>query len=275
MITERTPIERLGTVVRSDGDLYTNVQDLGGLISPRDEAYVRIHSDIGRIDGTRVSMSVNYLRGENPVWVRNGITRGLAKNLVGVSFQNKFFSTGSAKQYETARKVADKQVAEGVSPEKRKAIVCPSRRVFSMSPTENPNHLAFVFQDLAQAYFNRNEQPIQFYPIDENVVDGNRPELLTDTPGTIPNYIWFRALVDMSELIGGYLRADGINNRARGVDRRVVVDAEGIAKKSEQEVYPTKKFVRGYSPGEIKWALKELRFEGLGKQLIEKLSERR
>jgi len=131
MIVKRTEVEGLGIIAQSIGNLCDNVVDLKGrLISPRDEAHARImmygREEIGKTDGTRVAMIVNFFSGELSVLQRMPkFPRSLAKSFMEASSQNKYFSTGSAKEYELVRKLADKEVKRGIAPEERKAIACP------------------------------------------------------------------------------------------------------------------------------------------------------
>ncbi len=262
MTVQRTNVEGLGDIVTSIGNLATNVQELGRIISIRDDAYARIHSDIGKTEGTRVSMIVDYLNGEMPVLVRNGMNQRLAESLVNANSQNKYYSTGSAEQYEKARKTADNEVKSGIVPENRKAIMCPSRDVFSMSLTENPEHLNFVFQDVAKEYFEKNGEPIKFLPIHSGTVDAS--------DGTIQNYIWFRCLDVASELLGGDSRnASNCYNGARGVSR--VLDAPKAPRKISALPYTQSKLseilniLEGIKQGKVK--ISDLESE------VEKVSE--
>lgn len=220
-------VEGLGKVRQSGGDLYTNVNELGKLISPRNEAYARMHSSI--TDGTRVSMAVRHFKGEVPILIKNAMTKRLAKQLVHANSQGKYFSTSSPREYEQARTLAEKQ-ARDIEPAKRTAIACPSRDVFGMSPITYLDHLKFIFEDLADAsgensYWqfarkavNAGEDfVINFYPIDKDIVDGNQPQELTSLNGTVENYLWFRSLGSGSGLGGGNGDAGSIGGRARGV----------------------------------------------------------
>jgi len=219
MIIEQKKVKGLGIVAQSDGNLYTNVLDLKTLISPRDEAYARIHSSIGHAPGrgTKVSMIVDYLKGEHPVLVRNGMNKGLASSLVEVNsksredfyIEERYFSTGTVKQYEKASKTAEREVRSGIAPEKRKAVVCPSREIFRMSLTENKEHLMFVFQDMAQKYLNKLGEPISFSLIDADIVDRLN--------GTIQNYLFFSDIGNGGGLKGDDDDADDCYLKARRV----------------------------------------------------------
>ncbi len=210
MLTKRTKIDGLGEVGESSGNMLTNVRELGELISVRDEAYARIHSDIGRTYGIRVSMVVSYLKGEAPVFVKNGMTAELARYLLCAS--PNFLDTHSSKQYETVRTVAEREEKSGVEPAKRRAMICPSRGNFSMSPMENLAHLEFVLEDLTKSYFEKNsKRPVTFYPIDASIVDSAK--------GTILNYIWFAGLDHRSTLYGNG-NAVNVGCRTRGVLKR-------------------------------------------------------
>lgn len=247
VLSERRTIDGLGEVVESTGDLVTNVRELrkyGGLISPRDEAYVRAHSGIGQSEGTRVSMVVRYLKGENSVLVKDGMTLSLARKLTEANRQGNYFDTGSSKAYDLARKIADKEEKSGKAAEERIAILCPSRDKFGMSPTENSTVLEFVFEDTAQEYFERNgSNQIAFYPIDSLVVDRAQ--------GAIQNYLWFDGLGGRSELDGNSRFANYVDCGARGV-LAVPTKAKGSAGWGSET----------YTPRRIRDAMERTGFSG-------------
>lgn len=233
MISKRINVKGLGIIATSDGDLYENVEDLKGrIITVRNEACARIKTagkeNIGKTEGTRVSILGIYLKEELPVWQRKLIfPKNLAKLLVNANSKNKYYSTGSTKEYEQARKNADAEEKGGVAPEERSAIVLPSKEVFEMSLSKNRNQLDFILQDLAEQYLQLNGHPIKFYPIDAGIVDGTQPDLLTKPYGTIQNYMWFGGLDGRSELLG----CDGVayyDDWARGVFKK---SAEGTSPK--------------------------------------------
>ncbi len=265
MISKQLYVKSLGNLVQSDGNLSTNVKDLAGrLISIRYEAYARIHTsgkeDIGNSEGTRVSMLVYYLKGENPVLQKQSrFSSKLARLLVEANSQNKYFSTGLEKEYEKARKSADKQAQDEIAPEKRNAIVCPSRDVFEMSPNNNLECLSFVFEDLAQKYHQKNNASIKFYPISKDVVDGKNPNLLTNINGTIVNYLWFGSLGGGSGLIGNYGDADFCSDWARGVLSRGEATAKKIQHPNLKEIIKySRRFVPEVAREEFAKGLKEL-----------------
>jgi len=239
MISKRINVKDLGIVAQSDGDLYTNVKDLKGrVISVRNEAYARVctagKENIGKTEGTRVSMIVSYLKEELPVWQKKSMfPKTLAKALVDAHLQNKYYSTGSTKEYEQARKKAEDEEKRGIAPEKRSTIVCPSGEVFKMSLSENRKQLDFILIDLVERYLQLNGQPINFYPIGKEIVDGSQPDLLTKPNGTIQNYIWFGSLGGRSGLVGDFRDASYCDLRARGVFKK---SAEGTSPKISREI---------------------------------------
>lgn len=237
MVKRIAYVQGLGQVVQSDGNLSTNVQELkrkGGLISPRDEAYARIHTSkkeqIGKSEGTRISALVYCIEGDMPVIEVKPkiITPELADLLVKARSKSKYYSSGTTKEYDSARKRAEKQIQKGFAPEMITAMICPSRDNFSMSLTENPAFLKFLIEDAAADYIQLNKGPITFYPIGKKIVDGEQPELLTCLGGTIQNYLWFGSLDDRSGLDGGSRDASYYGYGARGVINR---SAEGASQK--------------------------------------------
>ncbi len=238
MIKKRQYVEGLGEVGTSIGNLATNVQDLGArLISVRDDAYARIQTAgnedigriegtrIGRIEGTRVCMVVTHLKGDYPVLEKKRkFPLGLAKRLVEANFQGKYHSTSTSKAYDWVRKKADKEEQAGIDPAKRTAIVLPSRTSFVMSPDNNAEYYAFVFEDMAdsdeqtgrQSYFQLNKGAINFYPIGVSIVDGEKPNLLTAQNGSIPNCVWLGSFGGRSNL-GGDRVAGDCGDGSRGV----------------------------------------------------------
>jgi len=221
-----TYVDGVGEFPTSVGDLATNVQELRGrLTSVSNDAYTRIvtagKQDVGKTEGTRVSMIINYLKGEKPVLLKQErFPIGLARKLIEANSKKRYYSTNSEKAYETAIKTAEQENKQGIEPKKRTAIICPSRIDFSMSPDENKSHYEFVFGDMAYenkenrglSYFQLNKGPITFCPIDVGTVDSIN--------GAIQNYLWFRSLDNGSVLIGSYRNANYCIGRARGALKR-------------------------------------------------------
>lgn len=257
MINQTVFVKGLGEVAYSDGSLAVNRRDLKGrLISPRNEAYARIHTagkeDIGKTDGTRVALEVDYMKGELPILARyDRLNLALAKQVVDANSQGKYYCTDSTKKYETKRKLADKEEKQGKSPQERTAIALP-RDSFGMTLTENRQQLDFILQDTGEQYFELNGKVlINFYPIDKKVVDGNSPNLLTNANGTIVvPYLWFGCLDYGSGLYGRYAYYYG---RARGVSGS---SAEGAPKISGET--QVQKQVSEYSQRDIERELKRI-----------------
>lgn len=214
-------IGRVGKFLSSVGNLAVNVRELDGrLTSISDDAYKRIMSagkeEIGRTFGTRVSMTVNYLKGEPPVLVkRERFPLELAKKIVNANIKGDYYCIDSDEQYELVRETAAREEHQGIAPSQRTAMVCPVQTQFRMSPDENKQHYEFVFEDTAYetdrrtSYFELNQGPITFHPIDSRVVH------LTD--GTTLNYIWFASLERKSELDGMSRCHYDDGNLARGM----------------------------------------------------------
>jgi len=242
MISKRNLIHGLGFVVQSDGNLSTNVQDLGGrLISVRDEAFTRVHTAgkecIGQSEGTRVSVEFDYISGQPPVAIKySQLSPSLARRTVVANTANRYHCTGSTARYNQHRKTAESQEKRSVPYEKRTAVVIP-RGNFDMSPAENSGLFNFFLGDMAKAegidsYIVLNKGvPITVYPISKDIVDGKRDRHLLENPnGTIiVPYGWFRSLDVRSELSASSRGAEVANLRARGV---LDQSAEGASQKS-------------------------------------------
>lgn len=251
MITQKYHIKGLGEIAYSDGTLVDNVKDLNGrLISPKDEAFARFQSrvgkQIGKTDGTRVAIEVDYLKDEDPVLVRyDKLSPRLAKSVVDANSHNKYFCTDSSKRYETKRRAADKQLEQGISPSQMSAIVI-SRNVFEMALTPSRDVLDFLFQDQTEVYYGfKGDFPIRFYPLDRDVVDGNNPDLLTNTNGTIViPALWFCSLDYRSEFFGD--RFLDFDIRARGVLKSGEATSQKISTQETkvEPAYTLKKLAR-------------------------------
>lgn len=107
-----------------------------------------------------------------------------------------------------------------------------------MTLTKNRQYLDFTLQDLAEQYFELNGNiPINFYPIDKQVVDGTQPRVLTNANGTIVvPYLWFWGLVSRSGL-DGYGDDVGCNDWARGVLASAEGNTENFHKKKGSALY--------------------------------------
>src|SRR3989344_2320534 len=236
MALTKTYVEGIREFSTSVGNLVVNVQELRGrLTSISNDAYKRIvtagKQDVGKTKGTRVSMIVNSLRGEKPVLLKQErFPIRLARELVEANSKGEYFSTNSARAYETASRRAEQEDRKGIKPAQRTAIICPSQDNFLMSPDENKQYYEFVFEDMAYeneengrvSYFQLNKGPITFFPIDKGIVDSVK--------GTIQNYMWFKSLGlgCGSGLVGDYRGAHLCYDRARGMLNR---SAEGASQK--------------------------------------------
>lgn len=209
MITQRVFVEMLGEVVHSRGSLIGNRMDLRGrLITPRDEAFARIHTagkgDIGKTDGTRVALEVDYLPGEPPVLSRyDTLNPDFVDEVIEANIWGEYYCSESKDRYGEKRKLADTEANQEIPFPERTAITLPSYN-FHMTLKINYEVLEFILQDLGRSYFEKNNKvPINFYPLDKKVVDGSQPSKLTNLNGTIVvPFLWFRSLKDNSELSG-------------------------------------------------------------------------
>jgi hypothetical protein len=225
-------VEGLGRIVEAKSDFYTELQQLkeanARLISPRNEAYARIHTqgkeNIGKSYGTRTSAGFEYAKAQLPIFrVKSRLTNlKLAKLAVEANSAGNYFHTDSTKEYRDSLEQAEKDNSK--EPVKRNVIVLPSRSEFTMSDKQNWEIYQAILKDQAKPYFELNG-PIEVYPLDEKIVDVQ--------DGTILTHLWFWGL-DGGSGFGGCDGGLCDGSGARGVLRE---SAEGTSPKILKLLY--------------------------------------
>ncbi len=208
-------VKGLGRIVEANTDFYTELQQLKNtgavLISPRNEAYARLHTqgkeNIGKSYGTRTSGGFEYAKEQLPIFrVKSRLTNPeLAKFAVEANRSGNYFNTDSTKEYENSLKQAEQD--KNKEPFKRNVIILPSKSKFTMSDKQNWEIYQAILKDQAKPYFELNG-PIDIYPVDEKIVNAQ--------DGTILTHLWFRNLVNWSDFCGYHRYLDD-DLRARGV----------------------------------------------------------
>jgi len=234
-------VDKLGKIVEVCSDFYVELQQLkdsgARLISPRDEAYARLHTrgkeNIGQVYGTRTISGFEYAKGRLPIFRVNSRLNDpkLAKLAVEANKARNYFHTESTKEYEESLKQAEKEKSK--EPKKRNIMVLPSRDAFTISDKENWDIFEMIFKDQAKPYFEYNG-PITVYPIHKGTVD--------EQDGTILNVLWFRSYEGAS-LLYGFSRNINHDDRARGV---FVEDIENTHGKSKSLSYYQQKQIDKY-----------------------------
>lgn len=198
-------VKGLGVIVETDTDFYTGIREFKNneavLISPRDEAYARIHTqgkeNIGKRWDVRTTAGFEYAKGQFPIFrVNSRLTNPkLAKLAVEANDRpilDPYFHTKSTREYEDSLEQAEKDKSK--EPAERNVIVLPSRSEFTMSEGENWEVYQAIFKDQANPYFELNG------PITVNLVDSKTVDSLD---GTILTQLLFRGLDFKSYFEGG------------------------------------------------------------------------
>lgn len=257
-------VEGLGRVVEVCKDFYSCLQGLkrkkADLVTPRDEAYARIHTagkeNIGRSCGTWTTFGLEYAKDSLPLLRRNSrlLNPKLAKLAVEANRQGRYFSTETRQEYDESLKEAEQDKRPFLE---REVLVLPHREAFEASS----DILEFSLQDLAGKYFKFNgNNPIKVYPVNKETVNSQN--------GTILTQLWFSGLDCRSGF--GCSRYLDLDYRARGVCR--VKSAEGTAKKSAVEM----KVKSGYTTKQIDSYLRiveKVRQGNLSASKLEKVAE--
>lgn len=231
-------IKGLGDIVEVVSDYYTELQQLRDsdamLISPRDEAYVRLYTrkkeKIGTVYGTRTTAGFEYVRGQFPIFrVYSRLNDlKLAKLAVNANKRRVYFHTKSTKDYEESLKEAEQD--KNKEPKKRNVIILPSRDSFIITKKRNWEIYESILKDQAESYFKYNG-PITVYPIEKSTVDAQN--------GTILNVLWFRSF-EGGSILYGFSRNLNHDDRARGILRE---SSENIRNKKTN---PTQKQIDQY-----------------------------
>jgi len=219
-------IKDIGYIFRADAPFdealtQLRIRGVRCPISARDLAYARIQEGRGNSLGNNGSYTKEgflYLK-NNPVLLALNsplLSQRLAKKAVQANKNGSYFFTENEQAYEKAMAKAEKD--KDKKPEKRKVLILPDNKGFSISENENFEVLQGLLKDQAESYLDFNGQNIPVYLIDENNVNSGKGTLLTQ--------LWFSFLDSGSELDGdGDL---GYGYRVRGV----LSSAEGTQKKS-------------------------------------------
>ena len=208
-------VKGLGQIVEVCSEYHVELQQLkdssARLISPRDEAYARLHTrgkeKIGIIYGTRTTAGFEFTKGELPIFRVNSRLNDvkMGKLVVDANKKRKYFNTKTRKEYDESLVEAKKD--ENKDPKDRNVIVLPSRDSFTISDKEHWDIFECALKDQAKPYFEYNG-PITVYPIHKGTVD--------EQDGTILNVLWFRSYEGAS-IFYGFSRNLNHDDRARGV----------------------------------------------------------
>jgi len=253
MVKKLSNVKGLGQVVEADSNFYTNLQELeqagASLISPRDEAYARLNSNIGKTYGTFTTAGLEYVKGEKPILRLDSrlLNPELAKQAAEANRNGIYFSTKNTKEYEESLKQAEQD--KNKDPKERNVIILPSREVFDISLTENSEVLECLLKDQAKAY-SEIKKVLTFYPVSKETIDEQNGTLLTQ--------LWFYSVAYRSGLVGDN-RDLGYGYGARGVQK-----SGEATQKSPQEV-------EVYTPNQISKVLNDLKLIGLEKQIFKAL----
>ena len=210
-------------VRQSEGDFLKCLNESArNIITPRDEAYVRLQTrdreNIGRRYGTWTSAGFEYVREQLPILRLESrlLDLELARQAVEANKRGKYFHTSNTDEYEDSLKQAKKD--KNKKPSERKVIILPSRGNFKISEKENWEVLEALLKDQARPYFELNG-PITVYPVDKKDVDSQNGTLLTqlcfrhfDIRSGFDDYLGFCAMIIVRV---GYFEKTGEAGRTR------------------------------------------------------------
>ncbi len=200
-------------------------------ITSEELAYARTYHPEGKQSvlmtrGSYTRAGFAYMKGENPIRAPDSplLNMSLAKQATQANRNNQYFATKNEKRYEQLAKLAKEDKSK--EPEKRRAIVLPSRSNFQISSTKNPEVFANIFGRAGQEYLDfLGFNSMTVYPVAEGVVDAQL--------GTILTQEWLARLGDDSD-VGG-LRCLGYASPVRGVQ---LVTGEASSQKTKKAVLP-------------------------------------
>jgi hypothetical protein len=187
-------VEQIIEVFEIDGNLIELIVKLSDqdarLISARDEAYIRIKTagkeNIGNVEGTNVICGCEYLKGKIPLLTRESrlLDPKLASQAIEVIKNDKYFSTGSTREYEESLAIAKED--ESKNPKERRVFILPSYKDFTINRRKNFEVLEFLLQDLAEEYYQFNcSESIKFLLLNPNIFSESKYN------GTILTYTYF------------------------------------------------------------------------------------
>jgi hypothetical protein len=148
-------------------------------------AYARTYAQEGKessliTNGSYTKAGFVYIKGENPIRVINSplLDKSLAEQATQANRNSQYFSTENTKMYEQFAKLAEKDKHK--EPEKRKAVILPSRSQFQISPTQNPVVFANIFGKSGKEYLTfLGFDNLTVYPVDKSTVDAQTGTILT------------------------------------------------------------------------------------------------
>jgi hypothetical protein len=211
-------------------------------------AYARTYHPEGKqsslmTQGSYTKAGYASIKGEKSIRSPNSplLDQFLAEQATQANRNGKYFVTENEKMYENLAKLAEKDQSR--KPEKRRAIILPSRSPFKISPTQNPEVFANILGKAGKEYLSfLGFDSLTVYPVDSNTVDAQT--------GTILTQEWL-AWLDGNSIVDGsdwYLSYSGT---VRGVQS---VTGEASSQKAEKG----NKLVLPYITRDLKLAEKEL-----------------
>ncbi|MEK6850486.1 MAG: hypothetical protein AABX85_02845 [Nanoarchaeota archaeon] len=168
-----------------------------------------------------------YIKGESPIRVQVSplLDERLAKLATQENRENRYFSTGNTEMYEKLAKLAKED--KNKAPEKRRAIVLPSRTQFNISLKKNQKVFANIFGKAGEKYLEfLGFDSLTVYPVDKTIVDVQK--------GTILTQEWLARLGNASN-VDGDDRSLGYSNTVRGVQS---LTGEASSQKPSKLVLP-------------------------------------
>jgi len=181
-----------------------------------------------------------YLKGEKPIRAPDSplLNASLAKKVTRANRNGRYFVIDNAEMYEVHAKLAKDD--ENKKPEKRRAIVLPSRDSFQISATENPEVFANIFGKAGKKYLEfLGFEHLTVCLVDKGIVDAQN--------GTILTQEWL-ARLDCGSNVNGDGRGLTFGCTVRGVQ---LVTGEASSQKPSKLVQP-------YTTKDLRAAKKEL-----------------
>lgn len=206
-------------------------------------AYARTYHPDGKESilmtrGSYTQAGFAYTKGESPIRVQVSplLDERLAKLATQANRESRYFSTENIEMYEKLARLAKED--KNKAPEKRRAIVLPSRTQFNISPKENQEVFANIFGKAGKKYLEfLGFDSLTVYLVDKSTVDSQAGTLLTQE--------WLARLDGDSSVLGG---GDLGYDTVRGVQ---FLTGEASSQKTDKLVLP-------YSTKDVKNAEKEL-----------------
>lgn len=236
-------------ILRIDAPFDVSLDSLRkmGIKSPmtsEELAYARTYHPDGKQSslmtrGSYTRAGFAYLKGENPIRALNSplLNSFLAKQATQVNREERYFATENEKMYEKLSKLADED--RNKNPKERRAMILPSRNLFGISASQNPEVFANIFGKAGKEYLSfLGFDSLKVYLVDSKLVDSQI--------GTILTQEWLGGLGYDSN-VDGYRGLD-CNDAVRGVS---FVTGEASSQKTGKLVLP-------YTPKDLKGAEKDI-----------------